>query len=90
MLPPPGTEARERKFCGQWLRLVDGEKVDLIVDAELREAAASTVDPVCRTGLRGAVRHKLDSECRNWKQLMSFEVRAIVDGVLKQCESKQS
>jgi len=36
------------------------------------------------------VRHKLDAECQNWKLLMTFEVRAIVDGVLKQCDSKRS
>jgi hypothetical protein len=39
----------------------------------------------CRVGVRSGLRHLLDAECRNWTQLMDFEVRAIVDRVLRPC-----
>ena len=31
---------------------------------------------------------RLDAECRNWEQLMDFEVRHVVDRVLRPCLRK--
>lgn len=84
VLPAPGTESRSRDFCQQWLGLVAGEKHDVIVEAERREVAPGA-DGRCRAALRASLRHKVDAECRNWKLLMDFEVRAVVDGVLEAC-----
>jgi hypothetical protein len=88
VLPPLGTESRSRAFCSEWLRLTTAEKHGVVVAAEGRESGEAT-SAACRAGLRGAVRHKLDVECRNWSQLMDFEIRAIIDGVLQRCQARE-
>ena len=84
LLPSPGTTSREREFCGTWLKLTTPERQEVLRAAEVREADAGW-DGKCRAGLRSGLRHALDSECRNWKALMGFEVRAVVDRVLEPC-----
>ena len=86
-LPPPGTSSREREFCGGWLRLNAPERVQVLRAAESEESTGGGVswDPRCREGLRPGLRHTLDVECRDWKHLMDFEVRQVVDRVLAPC-----
>ena len=83
-LPAMGTTTRDRDFCGRWLKLTTPEKHEVLRAAEASEAGPEW-DAECRTNLRGSLRHTLDSECRNWKLLMDFEVRALIDRVLKRC-----
>lgn len=84
VLPLPGTEGRGRDFCTAWLALGRGERQDVLRAAEEREAGPA-YDAECRAGLRSGLRHTLDAECANWRRLMDFEVRAIVDRVLEPC-----
>lgn len=83
VLPPPGTDARGRAFCRSWLDLSRSEQEAVLLAAEAREALGT--DRACRARLRPSLHARVDAECRNWKLLMDFEVRAIVDGVLEQC-----
>lgn len=84
LLPGPGTTSRERDFCREWLSLESPARQSVLIVAETNEADAPW-DLSCRTGLRSGLRHLLDTECRNWRQLMDFEVRALVDRVLEPC-----
>jgi hypothetical protein len=80
LLPAPGTTSRERRFCGEWLRLPGAERAAVLRDAEAGEADGPW-GPQCRAGLQ----RTLDAECRNWRALMDFEVRLVVDRVLEDC-----
>ncbi|NNL65587.1 MAG: hypothetical protein HKP30_05045 [Myxococcales bacterium] len=84
MLPPPGTDSRDRAFCDAWLSLLTAERHDVLLDAEAREGGPPPYRE-CRARLRAPLRHKLDNECKNWRLLMDFEVRIYVDGVLEPC-----
>jgi hypothetical protein len=83
VLPPPGTTSRERDFCRSWLALSKSEQVALLERDEQREANPRR--RACRERLRAGLRHTLDAECRNWNQLMDFEVRALVERVIEPC-----
>jgi hypothetical protein len=84
LLPPPGTDSRERGFCSAWLKLTAADRQQVLLTAESSESGAA-LDAACRAAARGPLRHLLDAECRNWNQLMDFEVRALVDRVLEPC-----
>ena len=76
-------------FCRSWPELTTPERHAVVVGAEPAaegEADASQSVRACRAGLAAGVRRKLDAECRNWPELMDFEVRMIVDGVYGACE----
>jgi len=87
-MPPLGTASRSRDFCDAWLGLSRPER-HAVVLADERLADAQGPEAACRAGLRSALRHQLDTECRNWSQLMDFEVRAIVDRVLRPCSAAE-
>lgn len=86
LLPPPGTVGREREFCSEWLRLSGPQRDAVLLAAEAAERD-HRYRAACRAGLRSGLRRMLDSECRNWTQLMDFEVRALVDRVLAPCRA---
>ena len=86
LLPPPGTDSRERGFCPAWLGLTAADQQRVLLAAEARESAAG-VEGACRAAARGPLRHLLNTECRNWRQLMDFEVRALVDRMLGPCST---
>ncbi len=86
VLPPPATESRSRAFCGEWLRLSEGAKEDVLQHAARRDAG-SPAEARCQTARRAGLRFRLDVECGNWSQLMDFEVRAVVEGVVRSCQS---
>ena len=83
VLPPPGTTSRERDFCRSWLPLSKSEQVSLLERDEQQDADPSR--RACRERLRAGLRHTIDAECRNWNQLMDFEVRALVERVIEPC-----
>ena len=86
VLPPPGTDSRERRFCRAWLELSTAERQQVLIDADGREAE-SDVERACRERARPALRRKIDAECANWTKLMDFEVRAIVDAAWERCHT---
>ena len=47
VLPPAGTQSRERDFCRQWLALTRPEKVD-VLGAEDRPGLRETLNAECR------------------------------------------
>lgn len=83
-LPPPDTKSRDRQFCADWLGLSDPQKHGRLMAAEQAEGAGR-FDAECRIATRATLRRALDSECRNWTQLMDFEVRHVVERVLRPC-----
>lgn len=87
MLPPPGTDSRDRDFCDAWLALATPQRQDVLLRAEAREGGPPEYRE-CRARLRAPLRHKLDAECRNWRLLMGFEVRIYVDGMLERCAAR--
>ena len=76
-LPAPGTTSRERGFCRAWLELSAPEKHALLKQ--------QTTQPACGHTHRERLRRLLDYECRNWRLLMHFEVRDLVDRVERTC-----
>jgi hypothetical protein len=83
-LPAPDTTSRARTFCADWLGQSEPAKHARLLAAEQRERDGR-FDPGCRAATRGALRHTLDAECRNWLKLMDFEVRHVVERVLRPC-----
>ena len=84
LLPGPATTSRGRDFCAAWLRLADPAKQVVLRTAETAEMDGPW-DLTCRAGMRSGIRHLLDSECSNWTKLMDFEIRTLVDRVLRSC-----
>ena len=83
-LPPPDTESRARRFCTDWLGLSEPQKHGRLLAAEQSEPT-DRFDAECRVATRATLRRTLDFECRNWTQLMDFEVRHVVERVLRPC-----
>jgi hypothetical protein len=84
MLPAVGTDSRTREFCDSWLALGTTQRFDVVERADVAEARGDAGVRRRRDGVRPRVVDALDSECRNWRLLMDFEVRAIVDRVQRE------
>ena len=83
VLPPPGTTSRARNFCDAWLAQHATGRYAAIERADAVEAQGDAEKRRHRDGVRARVVDALTNECRNWHLLMDFEVRAIVDRVLR-------
>ncbi len=86
-LPPPETESRARGFCADWLGLSETQRHARLLEAERAESGERFVG-ACRAATRATLRRTLDFECRNWTQLMDFEVRHVVERVLRPCRTE--
>jgi hypothetical protein len=86
-LPPPGTTSRERAFCDAWSALPVTERHAIVERADRTEAGSDAAKLRRRDGVRPRVVDAVTSECRNWRLLMDFEVRAIVDRVQRDGDS---
>lgn len=81
VLPAPGTTSRERAFCDAWSARTVVERFAVVERADRIEAAGDAARLVHRDAVRARVVDAVTAECRNWRLLMDFEVRALVDRV---------